>query len=173
VFKGTYRYRVDPKGRVPVPPPFRPVLLAAGGRAVVTLVDQCLGVYAPGEWARLEDQLRALPAFSARAKALSRLLLSRAADVELDVQGRVLLPPGLRSAAEIKAEVVVIGVLDRFEVWSPDRWDGFLRESEKLLDDMGSDVSWFAPLPSPAAGETAKTSVTAPDGEGTAKRPRR
>jgi MraZ protein len=167
VFKGTYRYRVDPKGRVPVPPPFRPVLLAAGGRAVVTLVDQCLGVYAPNEWGRLEDQLRALPAFSARAKALSRLLMSRAADVELDVQGRVLLPPGLRSAAEIKAEVVVIGVLDRFEIWSPDRWDAFLRDSEQLLDDMGSDLAW------PGAPEGPRPGAPVLDGEGTAKRPRR
>ena len=133
---------------------------------MVTLVDQCLGVYAPNEWARLEDQLRALPAFSARAKALSRLLLSRAADVELDVQGRVLVPPSLRAAAEIKAEVVVIGVLDRFELWSPERWDGFLRDSERLLDDVGSDLSWpGAPAPDPGP--------EGPRSEETAKRPRR
>jgi MraZ protein len=173
VFKGTYRYRVDPKGRIPVPPAFRPVLLGSGGRAVVTLVDQCLGVYAPNEWARLEDQLRALPAFSARAKALTRLLLSRAADVELDVQGRVLVPPNLRAAAEIKSEVVVIGVLDRFELWAPERWDGFLRESERLLDDVGADLAWPTAGPSTPAPAAVENPVSVTKSEATAKRPRR
>lgn len=154
MFKGTYRYRIDAKGRVPVPPAFRGAFQETGGQAVATLVDQCLGVYAPREWARLEGQLRALPAFSAKAKALSRLLLSRAADVELDVQGRILVPPLLRAAAGLKDEAVVVGVLDRFELWAPERWDGFLAESERLLDDVSFDL-WptGGPAPEPPPGD--------------------
>lgn len=148
MFKGTYRHRIDPKGRLPVPAAFRRAL--GGERSVVvTQLDQCLAVYPPAEWARLETQLGALPAFSKQVKALTRLLLSRAADGEIDVQGRVLLSPALREAAGLGRDAVVVGVLNRFEIWAPDTWDGFVRESERLLDDVSLDIQWpLAPAPS-------------------------
>ena len=143
MFKGTYRHRIDPKGRVPVPAGFRRALPPeAGGRLVITLLDQCLAVYPPEEWEQLEAQLRALPAFSKPVKALTRLLTSRAADVQVDVQGRILLPSALREAARLQREAVVVGVLNRFELWSPEAWSGFLDESERLLDDAALDVQW-------------------------------
>ncbi len=74
---------------------------------MVTLLDQCLAAYPPAEWSRLESQTRALPAFSRPVKALSRLLTSRAADCDLDGQGRILLPPALRQAARLGREAVV------------------------------------------------------------------
>ena len=99
VFKGTYRHRIDAEG--PAAGARRPSAgrSAASAAVVVTLLDQCLAVYSPAEWARLEAQLAALPAFSKPVKALTRLLASRAADCEIDVQGRILLPPALRAAA--------------------------------------------------------------------------
>ena len=114
---------------------------------MVTQLDQCLAVYAPSEWAGLEAQLAALPSFSRPVKALTRLLASRAADCEIDVQGRILLPPALRAAIALQRDAVVIGVLNRFEIWTPEAWDGFVRESERLLDDVSIDVQW---PPSPA-----------------------
>jgi MraZ protein len=110
---------------------------------VVTQLDQCLAVYSPPEWSKLEAQLAALPAFSKPVKALTRLLASRAADCEIDVQGRILLPPSLRTAAGLSRDAVVIGVLNRFEVWAFETWEGFLRESERLLDDASLDIQWF------------------------------
>jgi MraZ protein len=150
VFKGTYRHRIDPKGRLPVPAAFRRALAAAGGEGLVaTVLDQCLAVYPGAEWERLEAQLRQLPAFSRDVKALTRLLASRAVDCELDVQGRILLPAALRKAAELSGEVVVVGVVDRFELWAPARWDDFVRESERLLDDVSLGVQW----PPPSTGK--------------------
>jgi MraZ protein len=148
VFKGTYRHRIDPKGRLPVPAVFRRAL-AREPAVVVTLLDQCLAVYPPAEWARLETQLHALPTFSKQVKALTRLLLSRAADCEIDVQGRILLPPALRKAAELGRDAVVVGVLNRFEIWSPDSWDAFVRDSERLLDDVSLDIQWPPSPPTP------------------------
>ena len=150
VFKGTYSHRIDAKGRLPVPAAFRRVLGDAS-RVVVTQLDQCLAVYSPSEWGKLEAQLAALPAFSKPVKALTRLLASRAADCEIDVQGRILLPPALRAAAGLARDAVVIGVLNRFEVWSPQTWDGFVRESERLLDDVSLDIQWPLP-PAPVSG---------------------
>ena len=147
VFKGAYHHRIDAKGRLPVPAAFRRAL-GDERLVVVTLLDQCLAVYSPGEWARLEAQLAALPAFSKPVKALTRLLASRAADCEIDVQGRILLPPSLRQVASLGRDAVVVGVLNRFEVWSPESWDTFVRESERLLDDVSLDIQW--PLPASA-----------------------
>jgi MraZ protein len=150
VFKGTHHYRIDAKGRLPVPAPFRRALDERNeSRVVATLLDQCLAVYPSAEWHRLERQLEALPAFNRSAKALSRLLLSRAADCELDSQGRILLPAPLREAAGLEREAVVIGVLNRFEVWHPERWQSFLSDSERLLDDAALDVAWPPGVPTP------------------------
>jgi MraZ protein len=148
VFKGTYRHRIDAKGRLPVPAPFRRAL--PGRSLVLTLLDQCLAVYPPLEWSRLESQLSHLPAFDRKAKALARLLASRASDCEVDTQGRILLPPPLRQGAGLGRDAVVVGVLNRFEVWSPEAWGTFLRESERLLDDAALEVPWpVPPVPAP------------------------
>jgi len=153
VFKGTYRHKIDPKGRLPVPAAFRRLMTAAGADGlVVTLLDQCLAAYPPEEWARLEAQFAALPAFSRPVKTLSRLLASRATDCALDVQGRILLPPALRQAARLTREAVVVGVLNRIEVWEPEAWSTFLRESERVLDDVSLEVQWpVSPAPPEAA----------------------
>jgi transcriptional regulator MraZ len=150
VFKGTYRYKIDPKGRLPVPAAFRKGLSEGGSRhLVVTVLDQCLAAYPPPEWARLETQLGQLPAFSREVKALTRVLASRAVDCSLDGQGRILLPPALRQATGLGREAIVIGVLNRFEVWDPEAWEGFLKESDRLLDDVSFDVHWPPPPGTP------------------------
>ena len=153
MFKGTYHHRIDPKGRLPVPAAFRHALADKGaGTLVVTLLDQCLAAWPPAEWARLEAQLGALPAFSRPVKGLTRLLASRAADCELDGQGRILLPPALRRDAALGREATVVGVLNRFEVWAPERWSAFLEGSEQLLRDASLEVEWPpAPGPRPQA----------------------
>jgi MraZ protein len=162
VFKGTYYLKIDPKGRLPVPAPFRRSLAEAGSSAVVvTPMDQCLSAFPPSEWGHLEQQLRALPAFSRPAKALTRLLVSRAVDCELDVQGRILLPPWLRQAAGLGREATVIGVLNRIEIWPPDAWSAFVSDSERLLEDAGLDVQW--PPPSTPSLPTSAPPTPSPD----------
>ena len=95
-------------------------------------------------------------------KALTRLLASRAADCEIDVQGRILLPPSLRQAAALGRDAVVVGVLNRFEVWSPESWDTFVRESERLLDDVSLDIQWPLPAPAPTGPVSASPPARSP-----------
>jgi len=168
VFKGTYHHRVDAKGRLPIPAAFRRSLGDAG-LVVVTLLDQCLAVYPPSEWARLEAQLAALPAFNKQVKALTRLLASRAADCEIDAQGRVLLPPALRAAAGLDRDAVVVGVLNRFEVWSPEAWESFVRDSERLLDDVSLDIQWPLPPVTPSRPVTRPSHAPPAGGDPQAK----
>jgi MraZ protein len=159
VFKGTYRHRIDAKGRLPVPAAFRRALgEAKSATVVVTVLDQCLAAYPAHEWTRLESSLSALPPFDKRVKALSRLLSSRAIDCGLDVQGRILLPSSLRAAAKLSREAVVAGVLNRFEIWEPALWSSFLADSERVLDDASLDVAW----PLPAATADVPASLTRP-----------
>jgi MraZ protein len=158
VFKGTYEHRIDGQGRLPVPAAFRRAL-GVGATLLVTQLDQCLAAYPPTEWEKLEAQLAALPAFSKPVKALTRALASRAADCALDVQGRILLPAPLRAAAGLQSDVVVIGVLNRFEIWAPENWRSFLSDSERLLDDVSFDLEWPLP-PSPALGPLPTPEVT-------------
>ena len=154
MFKGTYRYRIDAKGRLPVPAAFRRALGALGSETVVaTFMDQCLAVFPAPEWSRLEDRLRGLPAFGRTTRALTRSLMSRASECTLDVQGRILLPPPLRRAAGLEREVVIVGALDRFEVWAPGSWDRFLADAERLLDDAGLDVAWPSSPGGPSTGK--------------------
>ena len=156
MFKGTYHHRIDGKGRLPVPAAFRRSLAAERASSlVVTLLDQCLACYPPAEWARLEAQLQALPAFSRPVKALVRVLVSRASDCGIDGQGRVLVPHLLREGAGLRQDVVVVGVLNRFEVWAPETWDALLRDSERLLEDTTLEVQWPLP-PSPLAPHSSE-----------------
>jgi MraZ protein len=153
VFKGTYRHRIDPKGRLPVPAAFRRLLAETRTTTVVvTVLDQCLAAYPSREWSRVESHLASLPPFSKPVKTLSRRLSSQAVDCPLDVQGRILLPAALRTAANLKREAVVAGVLHRFEIWDPEAWAAFLVESERVLDDASLGVPWPASeLPEPSS----------------------
>lgn len=137
VFKGTYEYRIDAKGRLPVPAPFRRQLELDGqAHLIATALDQCLGVYTSVEWSRLEQQLISMPSFEKNSKALMRRLASQAADCVLDQQGRILVPPILRRAIGLEKDVVIVGVLNRFEIWPPAAWARFLQDSEHLLDGI-------------------------------------
>lgn len=115
---GEYEHTLDQKGRMSFPARFREDL---GLRFIITKgLDGCLFVYSGAEWESLEEKIRALP--MSKARTLQRFLFAGAAEVELDKQGRVLLPQNLREYAGLQKEVMVIGASSRAEIWDKARW---------------------------------------------------
>jgi len=122
MFMGEYNHTVDAKGRVIVPSKFRETL---GDEFVVTKgLDGCLFVYDNGEWAAFEEKLKNLPITNKDARWFVRFFLAGAASVEVDKQGRILLPASLREFAALEKDAVLIGVGSRIEIWSRERWEG-------------------------------------------------
>lgn len=121
MFMGEYNHTIDQKGRLIVPAKFRETL---GEQFVVTKgLDGCLFVYDEQEWTIFEDKLKTLPITNKEARAFVRFFLAGAAAVEVDKQGRILLPSVLREFAKLEKDVVLVGVGSRVEIWSKECWD--------------------------------------------------
>lgn len=148
MFAGSFECRMDRQGRVAIPPAFRRKIEDAGDSFVLTFFDDAIAGYPRGTWLSLEKQVLALPAFSKKARALSRVLASRAHESRLDAQGRVLVPGTLRRLAGLDRDVVVIGAMDRFEIWPKSGWSSFANEAEALLDAASTELSLTRPGPS-------------------------
>ena len=134
MFLGEYQHNIDPKGRLIIPSKFRELL---GEQFVITKgLDGCLFVYPLDGWHELEDKLKSLPLTQRDARAFARIFFSGASEGELDKQGRVLLPPNLRTYAHITKETMIIGVGTRFEIWDLDTWQQYNRESDKSFEQL-------------------------------------
>jgi MraZ protein len=139
MFIGEYIHTLDDKGRLAIPAKFRESLKQ--GAVVTRGLDQCLFVYTAEEWRRLAEKLAALPLGQSATRAFSRLMLAGAMDVELDKQGRMVVPEYLRSAAGLKKDVVFAGLYNRLEMWDADVWETYKTatesESNALAEKMG------------------------------------
>lgn len=139
MFMGEYNHTIDAKGRLIIPSKFREVL---GEEFVITKgLDGCLFVYDNQEWNAFEEKLKALPLNKKDNRQFVRFFLAGAAEVEVDKQGRILVPSVLKEFAGITKDVVLIGVASRIEIWSKERWDG-----ESAYEDMESIAEHMSEL---------------------------
>ena len=129
MFTGEYRHAVDAKGRIAVPARFRAQL--DGGAVVARWLDTCLAIFPLAAWEELATKVGSLPMTDPNARLLQRQLFAGAFETELDRQGRVLVPQGLRSFAGLEDEAMVLGSREHAEIWAPARWDSY---SESLND---------------------------------------
>jgi MraZ protein len=125
MFRGSFEHTVDSKGRVSVPSRFREIIADRyDGRLVLAMdYDKCLTVYPLEEWEKLEDKIRNLPTMKKEVKDFMRFLLASATECELDKQGRVLIPPTLREHAGIAKNVMLVGIIDKIEIWDAKAWE--------------------------------------------------
>ena len=138
MFMGEYDHTTDAKGRLFVPSRFRDEL---GKKFVVTKgLDGCLFAYGEEEWHRVEEGIKNLPLSSKNGRQFIRFFFAGAAEVEVDGQGRILLPAKLREYAGITKEVVSVGVGTKVEIWSKERYEG-METSFEEMDDVMEELS--------------------------------
>ena len=125
MFRGSFEHTVDSKGRVSVPSKFRDIISDRyDGRLVLAMdYDRCLTVYPLEEWERLEEKIKTLSLMKQEVKDFRRFLLSSATECELDKQGRILIPPTHREHAGITKNVMLIGIIDKIEIWDAKAWE--------------------------------------------------
>ena len=136
MFMGEYNHTIDAKGRLIVPSKCREAL---GDTFVVTKgLDGCLFVYDNKEWNAFEEKLKSLPLTNKEARQFARFFLAGAAEVEVDKQGRILVPNILREFAQISKDVVLIGVASRIEIWSRERFEGIasFEDMDEIAEHM-------------------------------------
>ena len=143
MFRGRYLHTIDPKGRVSIPAKFREALGDGyAGSLVVVSNDHCLEVHPLEGWQRIEAKVRELSIFSADVRKISRLFISKGKDVDLDAQGRILIPPDLRSEAGLVKEVTLVGGgLTHFEIWDRRRFEEFDRTHQDELPTVFEKLS--------------------------------
>ncbi len=129
MFTGEYRHTVDDKGRIAVPAKFRAQLGA--GAVVSRWLDACLAIHTTEGWEGLAAKVAALPITDPNARRFQRLIFAGAAEVDLDKQGRVLLPAFLRDHIKLAGDAVVVGSRDHAEIWVPATWSAY----GQALDD--------------------------------------
>jgi MraZ protein len=143
VFRGVQHINMDAKGRLAIPARQRERLLEqCAGEIVVTIDTQspCLIIYPMPAWERIEQDLQNLPSLNAAVKRFQRLVLGYATDVQLDGNGRMLLPPSLRDYARLEKKLVLVGQGSKLELWCEDLW---VEERDRALADVGA----VEPLP--------------------------
>ena len=131
MLRGITQLSLDAKGRFAVPQRYRAALQAGAGQSgdgVTRLVmtadpSRCLLLYPVAEWEPIQQKLMSLSSFHASTRALQRLLVGHADDVEMDTAGRLLVPPALRQYAALDKRIVLVGQGNRFEIWDEDRWN--------------------------------------------------
>ncbi|MEK7556705.1 MAG: division/cell wall cluster transcriptional repressor MraZ [Patescibacteria group bacterium] len=139
MFIGEYTHAIDDKGRVSVPAKFRAKLQE--GVVITRGLDHCLFIYPKKEWGTLAEKLSLLPLSQKQSRAFARLMLSGAWDVELDSQGRVMLPASLRAYARLGKQVVITGLYNRLELWDEGAWLAYKQETEERSDDIAESMS--------------------------------
>lgn len=134
MFIGEYKHTIDQKGRLAIPVKFRSAFKK--GAVVTRGLDNCLFLYTMSEWTKLAEKLVNLPISQANTRAFARLMLAGAMDVELDKQGRIILPEYLRKYSLLKKKTVVTGLYNRLEIWSEDVWEKYKQGTEKKSTDI-------------------------------------
>jgi MraZ protein len=142
MFYGEYSHSIDRKGRLILPSRFREVTKANFiERFFVTRgLDKCLFMFSEEEWRSQESKFKSMPFTKQQARTFNRLYFSGAVEVSQDGQGRILLPQYLKDFAEIKKDVMIVGVSNRIEIWAKDKWSDFYGTSRQSFEEIAEKL---------------------------------
>ncbi len=126
MFRGLSSGQIDSKGRITIPANYRTMMVEEASGSLVVTIDtesRCLLLYPFPAWQVIEEKLESLPSFQPAARRIQRLLMGHATELELDRQGRILLPEPLRDYAELDKTVMLVGQGKKIEIWSESLWE--------------------------------------------------
>ncbi|WP_239313371.1 MULTISPECIES: division/cell wall cluster transcriptional repressor MraZ [unclassified Frankia] len=138
MFLGSHTPRLDDKGRLTLPAKFRDEL--EGGLVITKGQERCLYVFPMVEFTRISESLRTAPVTAKALRDYSRVFFSSASDDVPDRQGRITIPPALRTYAGLTRDCVVNGANTRVEIWDASRWDAYLASQEENFAALSEEV---------------------------------
>ena len=134
MFRGSSFHTIDPKGRIIVPKRFRETIQSDGNSdLMISRMDSGLVAYTLSDWEKIETKILSLAEKSDSMRRFRRVFIGGAFQCSCDKQDRILVPPTLRDYAGLDREIVIVGVLDHFEIWSRQNWD---KENSFMEKDM-------------------------------------
>lgn len=141
MFIGRYDLSIDPKGRLSIPAKYREELAAQEcSELVLATFDGCIIAYTTHGWRKVVEELKSLPSNQAQVRQFKRRFFSSAQECRMDKQGRVLIPPGHRTDAGLGDGAVVLGLMDRFEIWARDRWESYIEEADERYQETAESL---------------------------------
>lgn len=142
MFYGEYEHVIDSKGRVMIPAKFREIFKERYVEKffITRGLDQCLFVFTEEQWKNEEKKFRDMSYTKSEPRTFNRLIFSSACDVVCDKQGRILIPEYLKSHAGIRAEVMIIGVSNRIEIWAKEKWQAFLDGNKNRYEELAEKL---------------------------------
>ena len=142
MFYGEYLHSIDRKGRLILPAKFREVAKANFMEKffITRGLDKCLFMFSEEEWKAQENKFKAIPFTKQQSRTFNRLYFSGAVEIIPDKQGRILIPQYLKDFAEIKRDVMIVGVSNRIEIWAKDKWQEFYGSSRESFEEIAEKL---------------------------------
>ena len=142
MFYGEHEHTIDSKGRLIIPAKFRQALKEHQVKQLFLTrgLDAFLSLFPESEWRAAESRFKQIPFTKGEGRKFNRLFFSGATEVTIDELGRLLVPKTLKDFAQIKQDVVVVGISSRMEIWSKEKWKNFYESSRQTFEDVAERV---------------------------------
>ncbi|MDD5281161.1 MAG: division/cell wall cluster transcriptional repressor MraZ [Candidatus Omnitrophica bacterium] len=142
MFYGEFEHSIDRKGRLILPAKFRETAKNQFVEKffVTRGLDKCLFMFSEEEWRSQENKFKTMSFTKQQSRTFNRLLFSGAVEVSFDKQGRILLPQYLKDFADIKRDVVIVGVSNRIEIWAKDSWRDFYSNTRQSFEEIAEKL---------------------------------
>ena len=143
MFSGRYNHAIDDKGRIKVPQKIKEALASVYNdtSVVITNLDKCLVAYPLEEWRKLEEKALKLPSMQKDVLEFLRYFFSGAEEVELDKMDRIHIPQSLKISGNLNKEAVIVGIINRFEIWDRDLWDTNFQGAKSNFESIAATMA--------------------------------
>ena len=145
-FSGEYRFALDPKKRINIPAALRRMLSPEADGVLVFArgFEGCVYVYPSDEWKRLTHKLNSLDSFQDKVRNFIRLFVGSAFKTTMDNQGRVLLPDQVLEMAQIEKEILLLGSLNKWELWNPEKYHTYMKDNKLSMETLAQEINFSA-----------------------------